>query len=270
MDEQHGDLRRPESVLGAALVRIEAAEQPCAQPHERIHEPSGELHITCDLADYRPRRGIAAVGDDSDDILRQLKAGGHQHGRRAHGYADRHDRHVPAEAFVYILYPFKAVPPLQNAEAQAFAPACAVRTLVDEQSIAAGLKSKLKAAAEIPHGVAAVAVEEYLHRRAGSGLIVPPVQAQPVLGRDEHVLKGYRLRGVDRFEHFVAELVVLLAFGQQMRVVGAALGDGKDDAVAQIRRGNRYGSRRREQYNKKPVPIHFFTLPRRISGRRRI
>ena len=86
--------------------------------------------------------------------------------------------------------------------------------LIDQQYVEAAVDALAQTAAEIALGRAFVAMEHYLHRRLRIRRgIELRVQAQPVKGRDKHILVWHAQRVADHFFRLRAKDIILLRVG---------------------------------------------------------
>ena len=107
-----------------------------------------------------------------------------------------------------------------------------VGPLIHHQGVEPGLPRQLIAAAEVPEGMAPVAVHLDLKGSAVLHMIIAPVEPQPVPGADPDLLPREGLHGADQVVHGLVVRGIGLAVGTHIgvvlplvgRIIGKAIG----------------------------------------------
>ena len=108
---------------------------------------------------------------------------------------------------------------LQNAKADGVSAAAALTSLVHNQCIEPDFPGQGMATAAVPERMAAVTVEENLHRSPILQMVIPPEKRCAVGGQDPHRLKCVLRHDVADPENMAADGVIL--FSRQQIVHGS-------------------------------------------------
>ena len=184
-------------VDGACGGEVEMTEDPGQNRSQKPGERGRQMHVPAYLPDDGEGRAVGTVGDDPADLRGKRQSGCHQDRRRTHGDSYQKDPGVRSEALDRVPDPVQAVPALFNPEGDGMSPAGAVGTLFDHQQIVPLPEDNLRAAAEVPGGSAAIAVEADVQGGAVMLMIVSAAEAEPVMGADRNRLIGKLAHGGD-------------------------------------------------------------------------
>ena len=193
-DRNRGLFHRLDRACGG---EVKMAEDPGGSGSQKAGEPGRQMHVPAYLPDDGEGRAVGTVGDDPADLRGKRQSGCHQDRRRTHGDPYQKDPGVRSEAFKRISDPVQAVPAFFNSEGNGMSPAGAVGTLFNHQQIVSLPENNLRAAAEVPGGSAAIAMEADVQGCAVMLMIVSAAEAEPVMGADRNRLIGKFAHGGD-------------------------------------------------------------------------